>query len=224
MATGIVSIAALFEGWTPVAWLLFGVNLVAYPVLWALTLIRLIRWPRRLLTDLVDHRRGPGFFTLVAGTAVFGNQWILLAHQPTLALALSLLAAVLWMLITYTFFVAVVVRTPKAGVQEALSGGWLLAVVATQSLAVLGTLLAPYLPDPSAILLLATVLWLLGGMQYLLIIGPVFHRLVFLDLTPETWTPLFWINSGALSITTLAGSRLILSALSFAFLTTFCRS
>ena len=88
----------------------------------------------------------------------------------------------------------------------------------TQSLAVLGTLLAPYLPDPSAILLLATVLWLLGGMQYLLIIGPVFHRLVFLDLTPETWTPLFWINSGALSITTLAGSRLILSALSFGFL------
>jgi tellurite resistance protein TehA-like permease len=41
---------------------------------------------------------------------------------------------------------------------------------------------------------------------------------VFLDLTPETWTPLFWINSGALAITTLAGSRLILSASMFGFL------
>ena len=64
MATGIVSIAALFEGWTPVAWALFAINGVAYAVLWVLTLIRLIRWPRRLFGDMVDHRRGPGFFTM----------------------------------------------------------------------------------------------------------------------------------------------------------------
>jgi tellurite resistance protein TehA-like permease len=218
MATGIVSIAALFEGWPPVAWLLFGINAVAYVVLWVLTLIRLLRWPHRLFGDMVDHRRGPGFFTLVAGSAVLGNEFVLLAEQPTVAFGLLLLAAVLWLAITYTFFVAVVVRSPKTGVAEALSGGWLLAAVGTQSLAVLGTLVAPYLPDPATVLLIATVLWLLGGMQYLLIIGPIFHRLVFLDLTPETWTPLFWINSGALAITTLAGSRLVLSASMFAFL------
>jgi tellurite resistance protein TehA-like permease len=218
MATGIVSIAALFQGWPAIAWVLFGINIVAYAILWVLTLIRLLRWPHRLFADMIDHRRGPGFFTLVAGTAVFGNQVVLLADQPTVALGLLVLAALLWIVITYTFFVAVVVRTPKAGVEEALSGGWLLAAVGTQSLAVLGTLVARYLPDPSGILLVATVLWLLGCMQYLLIIGPIFHRLVFLDLTPETWTPLFWINSGALAITTLAGSRLALSASMFAFL------
>ena len=88
MATGIVSIAALFEGLTPVAWLLFSVNAVAYAVLWALTLIRLMHWPRPLFGDMIDHRRGPGFFTLVAGTAVFGNQYPSGA-QPTLALALA---------------------------------------------------------------------------------------------------------------------------------------
>jgi tellurite resistance protein TehA-like permease len=218
MATGIVSIAVLFEGWPPVAWTLFGVNLLAFPVLVVLTLLRLIRWPRRLLADLVNHRRGPGFFTLVAGTAVFGNQWILLAGQPGVALALGALASILWVLVTYTFFVAVVVGTSKAGVEEALSGGWLLAAVATQSLAVLGTLLAPNVPDASDFLLAAAVLWLLGSMQYLLIIGPIFHRLVFLNMAPETWTPLFWINSGALSITALAGSRLVLSAASLSFL------
>ena len=219
MATGIVSIAALFEGWVAIAWVLFGVNVVAYPVLSVLTLLRLIRWPRRLLADLVDHRRGPGFFTLVAGTAVFGNQWVLLAGMPGVALALGALGTVLWVLVTYTFFVAVVVGSSKAGVEEALSGGWLLAAVATQSLAVLATLLAPILPDPSAILVAAVVLWLLGGMQYLLIIGPIFHRLVFLNMAPETWTPLFWVNSGALSITTLAGARLVASAASLPFLT-----
>ncbi len=211
MATGIVSIAALFEGWMTIAWVLFGINLLAYPLLWALTLARLIRWPRRLLADLLDHRRGPGFFTLVAGTAVFGNQWMLLAEKPAVAIALGGLGAALWVAVTYTFFVAVVVGTSKAGVEEALSGGWLLAAVATQSLAVLATLFAPTLADPSAVLIAAVVLWLLGGMQYLLIIGPIFHRLVFLNMAPETWTPLFWVNSGALSITTLAGARLAAS-------------
>jgi tellurite resistance protein TehA-like permease len=212
MATRIVSIAAVLEGWSAVAWVLFGVNLLAYPILWVLTLLRLIRWPRRLLADLVDHRRGPGFFTLVAGTAVFGNPWVLLASQSSVALGLIGLGAVLWVLVTYTFFVAVVVGSSKAGVAEALSVGWLLAAVATQSLAVLATLLAPSLSDASGILLVALVLWLLGSMQYLLIIGPIFHRLVFLNMAPETSTPLFWINSGAFAITTLAGARLVVSS------------
>jgi tellurite resistance protein TehA-like permease len=219
MATGIVSIASLFEGWSAVAWALFAINVVALPVLWALTVWRLAGWPRKLFADMVSHRRGPGFFTLVAGTAVFGNQCVLVANQPAPAIALAALAGVLWVLLTYTFFVAVVVRTPKADVAEALSGGWLLTVVATQSVAVLGTLVAPYLADPSAILLLAVVLWLVGAMQYLLVIAPIFHRLIFLDMSPASWTPLFWINSGALAITTLAGARLVLSAASLPFLT-----
>jgi tellurite resistance protein TehA-like permease len=197
MATGIISIAALLEGWTPGAWLLFGINLVPNAVLWALTLIRLIRWPRRVRADLVDHRRGPGFFTLVAGTAVFGNQVVLLADEPAVAAVLGLLAVGLWVLVTCAIFVAVFVRSSKAGVEESVSGGWLLAAVATQALAVLGTLLAPHLGDPAVVLLPALVLWQLGGMQYLLLIGPNFHRLVFLELAPETWAPLFWINSGA---------------------------
>jgi tellurite resistance protein TehA-like permease len=58
MATGIVSIAALFEGWPAVAWALFAINGIAYVVLWVLTLIRLVRWRRRLFGDMVDHRRG----------------------------------------------------------------------------------------------------------------------------------------------------------------------
>ena len=218
MATvSIVSIAALFEGWPVVAWALFAINGVAYAVLWVLTLIRLFRWPRRLFGDMVDHRRRPRLLHARRRQRVLGNQFVLLADQPTVAMMLLVLAALLWVVITYTFFVAVMVRTPKAGVAEALSGGWLLAAVGTHSLAVLATLVAPYVPDPSIILLIATVLWLLGGMQYLLITAHL-SRLVFLDLTPGTWTPLFWINSGALAITTLAGSRLALSASMFTFL------
>jgi hypothetical protein len=55
---GIVSSAAL-EGWPAIAWVLFGINIVAYAVLWVLTLIRLQLRPRRLFSDMIDHRRGP---------------------------------------------------------------------------------------------------------------------------------------------------------------------
>jgi tellurite resistance protein TehA-like permease len=218
MATGIVSIAALLEDWAPVAWLLFAVNIVAFAVLCFLSLVRLVRWPRRVLADLLDPRRGPGFFTAVAGTAVVASQCIVLAGQVGAATALGLLAAGLWLVITAAFFVALFVRGSKAGVEQAVSGGWLLAAVATQALAELGALLAPHVGNPAVVLLPALLLWQLGSLQYLLIIGPIFHRLVFLTLAPQAWTPLFWINSGALSITTLAGARLILSAPSFGLL------
>src|SRR5215469_14777456 len=91
MATGMVSLATLFEGWPSIAWVLFGINRVAYAMLWVLTLMRLLRWPRRLFGDMIDDPRGPGFFTLVAGTVVFGNQFVLLANQPSIALGLLVL-------------------------------------------------------------------------------------------------------------------------------------
>jgi tellurite resistance protein TehA-like permease len=194
------------------AWAFFALSLVAYAVLWLLTLVRLLGWPRRLLADLVDHKRGPGFFTAVAGTAVLGNEFALVAGLPAAGLGLWVVALLLWGVVTYVFFVAAVVSASKRDVAEALSGGWLLAAVATESLAVLGTLVAPTTGAPSTVLLVALLCYLLGSMQYLLLIGPIFHRLIFLSLTAETWTPLFWINSGALAITTLAGSRLILVA------------
>src|SRR4051794_19162801 len=79
MATGIVSLAAQLEGYPRLAYALFVVNVVGYAVLWALTLARLARYPQRFFEDLTDHRRGPGFFTIVAATSVLASQWITLA-------------------------------------------------------------------------------------------------------------------------------------------------
>ena len=152
MATGIVSIDALFEGWTAIAWVLFGANLVAYPVLWVLTLLRLIRWPSRLLADLVDHRTGrvssPSSLAPLC-SATSGSCWRASLEWRWRS---ALWRLPLWVLVTYTFFVAVVVSSSKAGVEQALSGGWLLTAVATQWLTVFGTLLTPTLPDTSAVL------------------------------------------------------------------------
>ncbi|NUY04612.1 SLAC1 family transporter [Paraburkholderia youngii] len=74
MATGIVSIAAHLLDYDIVGWLLLGINAVTWPVLLAITLCRLLRYPRAVHADIVDHSRRPGFLTLVAATAVLGSQ------------------------------------------------------------------------------------------------------------------------------------------------------
>ena len=55
-------------------------------------------------------------------------------------------------------------------------------------------------------------MFLVGCMLYLLLITLIFYRFTFFDLTTTTLTPPYWINMGAVAITTLAGARLILAA------------
>jgi tellurite resistance protein TehA-like permease len=73
MATGIISTAAFQLGMKWLAWALLAINLIAYAVLWLLLIIRLIRFFPRVRADITDHIRGPGFFTVVAGTCVLGS-------------------------------------------------------------------------------------------------------------------------------------------------------
>ena len=81
MATGIVSIASQLLGFPVPARLLLAANLVFYAILLALTCVRAVRFPRRLLADLADHSRGPGYFTLVAATNVLGSQCLRVAGE-----------------------------------------------------------------------------------------------------------------------------------------------
>ena len=55
-------------------------------------------------------------------------------------------------------------------------------------------------------------MYLLGAMLYLSIITLIFYRFTFFPLTAEQLTPPYWINMGAVAITTLAGSPLLLPA------------
>lgn len=213
MATGIVSIASSLLGFRLIAQALLPVNLVAYVILWTLVLTRIFtHWPR-VWKDLTDHSRGPGFFTLVAGTCVLGNQFILVAGAVQVAKWLWLLALFLWLLIMYTFFTAVTVRAEKPPIEVGLNGAWMLAVVAVQSLSVLGMLVAPQWGSWQDIIVFGTLcFFLLGCMFYLLIITLIFYRFTFVIFAPVNLAPPYWINMGAVAITTLAGSTLILSA------------
>jgi len=219
MATGIVSIAASLFEMTPVAWALVFVNIIAYCVLWLLLLTRIVRFFPRVKADIADHVRGPGFFTVVAGTCVLGSQLVIVAGRFEVAAALWFFGLALWLLIMYAFFTSVTIKENKPPLEKGINGAWLIAAVATQSVSVLGTILANYFAnyrDP--VLFFSLCMFLIGCMLYLLLITLIFYRFTFLDLTTQTLTPPYWINMGAVAITTLAGARLIIAAKDWNFL------
>jgi tellurite resistance protein TehA-like permease len=109
-------------------------------------------------------------------------------------------------------FAAVTITEPKPPIEVASNGSWLLVTVATESLSILGTLVAQALGPVSPILFVALCTYLLGAMFYILFIALIVYRWIFLRMEPAKLTPPYWINMGALAITTLAGTRLILSS------------
>ncbi len=219
MATGIISIAAQLLGLAWLAGLLFVLNRAVYATLWLLTLARVVFYAPRLVADMTGRGRGPGFFTLVAGTCVLGSEYVVLAGDFSTALLLWALGIGLWLGLVYTFFTAVTVQEQKPGLESGLSGGWLIVVVATQSIAVLGALVASHLGAWQAEgFFFALAMFLLGCMLYILIIALIFYRFTFFRLTPDALTPPYWISMGAAAITTLAGATLMLAASQWAFL------
>lgn len=213
MATGIVSIAASQLDMHLVAGVLLWINTAAYAVLCTLLVVRVTRYFPRVSEDLKDHVRGPGFFTIIAATCVLGSQLVVVAGRPDVAVVLWFVGLALWIVIMYAFFTLITVREEKPPLEKGLNGAWLIAAVATQSVSVLGTMLASHLTAYRETLLFFTLcMFLIGCMLYLLLITLIFYRFTFLTLTIETLTPPYWINMGAVAITTLAGARLILAA------------
>ena len=142
---------------------------------------------------------------------MLGSQLLIVGGQVGAARLLWLAGIVLWVVLMYAFFTAVVVRDQKPSLEAGLNGGWLLSIVATQAVSVLGTLLSSGLPGSrDGILFFTLCLYLLGAMLYLMIITLIFYRFTFMPLSMQQLTPPYWINMGAVAITTLAGSSLLL--------------
>lgn len=220
MATGIVSIACWLRGMEWLARALLWINLVAYAILWMATAARLIRFRDRMVADLLDHGRAPGFFTAVAGTCVLGAQLHVVQGATTAPWVLWFAGIALWALVTYGFFAIVTVKQDKPPIETGLNGAWLLAVVAPQSVAVLGALLAGDAPQSArpALLLFCLCMFLVACLLYVVIITLIVYRFTFFRFTSVQLAPPYWINMGAVAITTLAGANLILAAPLWPFL------
>lgn len=208
MATGIVSIAAKLLGVPIVPQVLLAINIAAYAVLWVLTVIRIARYPRDVFADLIDHQRGVGFFTAVAATSVLGSQLVIVAGELQFAFALWIVTLVLWLALIYAVFTAFTVKETKPSLDEGINGGWLVAVVATQSVSTL----ASVLPASETLLFISLAFWLAGGMLYIWLISLIFYRYTFFKFSPGDLMPPYWINMGAMAISTLAGTLLLARA------------
>jgi len=207
MATGIVSIAAQLRGFEFVAQVLLWLNVLFFICLWVLTLRRVISFRRQFLADLWDHNRSVGFFTAVAATCVLGNEFVVVISWPSVAISLWILGIILWALITYSILTILTVKPNKPTLADGIHGGWLVAVVAAQSVAALGGLVSPYLSTTRDVALyFALIVCLGGGMLYIWIIALIFYRYTFFPLDPRQLAPPYWINMGAMAISTLAGT------------------
>jgi tellurite resistance protein TehA-like permease len=212
MATGIVSIAAELLGMAAIAQALLVINIAAFIILWVVTIIRIVRFPREVFADLIDHQRSVGFFTTVAATSVLGSQMVILLHCNRIALALWIATLALWLVLIYAVFTALTVKETKPSLDQGINGGWLVAVVATESVSTLASLLAVSAQRPAVLLFVSLSFWLAGGMLYIWLISLIFYRYTFFRFSPSDLMPPYWTNMGAMAISTLAGTLLIASS------------
>jgi len=222
MATGIVALASYFE--LNAHWLadaLTCLNMALFIVLSAMLVTRFILYRREFARDFRDFDRGPGFFTVVAGAAILGSQMLIIFDLPTVAFVLWLIAVPLWAWFMYAIFTEFTINEHKPRFEEGMNGGWLISVVATQGIANLGARISAQFPAyRSEMLFFALILWLAGGMLYLWLIALIFYRFTFFRFRPRDFIPPFWINMGAMAISTLTGTTLIAQARNDGFLGT----
>ena len=210
MATGIISNALFLEHHRLASDALFVVALAAYPVLWLLTAMRLAWARRQLWADLTSPKLVFAFFTTVAATDVLGVS-INLRGWPEVATAMWLFALALWLTLIYLSFGVLTFLNTAHGA-NVVHGGWLIAIVGTESLVILGAAVAPnFGAQQQLVLVLIHMFWGIGLVLYGIFITLFAYRIFFFDVEPDDITPLLWVVMGAAAISTNAGSVRILT-------------
>ena len=209
MATGIMSIAMNYHEVHVVSVALLWIAGIAYLILVALTIARILNSRRDFMADLTDPRRGFAMFTFVAATCVVGTR---LAADGRYGLAITLLTIgwVAWMVLGYVVpWTAVIGQTARPVLQRA-NGTWFIWVVASQSVAVLSAALQPEISVArSELALLAVFSWSVGIFLYGAAGIFVAIRMLLYKLGPDDLTPPYWVAMGATAITVVAGTRIV---------------
>lgn len=211
MASGIVGIAADQQNLDLVAEILFVVTALAYVVLAVLLVTRMLRFWSNFVADITNHAKGFAFLTTVAATNVLAAASIVIRGWWDLAWALWWISLALWAVFIYTTLIAVVIRRDKPGLQGGINGSWFLLTVSTQSIAVVAGLFLTR-TDNDALAFTAIAAFTLGIVLYLIVMTMVFLRWTFHPLEPAEADPPAWIAAGAVAITVLAGSNMLLAA------------
>jgi tellurite resistance protein TehA-like permease len=211
MATGIISVASEQQGIHWLAAILYGIAATGYVVLWVLLATRIIRYPRLFFSDATDHAKGFAFLTTVAGTNVLGSASGVVLGWWDLAWVLWWASLPMYAILLYITLIAVVIDSDKPGLAGGINGTWFLLIVSTQSVAVLGALLLVRHPN-DLLAFVVVAMFTLGLAVYLIVMTMVFLRWTFDPLDPTEASPPAWIAAGAVAISVLAGSNILLAA------------
>jgi voltage-gated anion channel len=191
MATGIVALALREEGLVAVSWVLAAVAAAVYVFF---VVLHLVVRPGR------PGSRGQAIelFAFVAATEVLAA----LSRWHSVSLVLWAVGVAAWLPM-----VTLALATPAAE-GDAIRGSWLLAAVATDSLAEAGAPIARRLQS-DALLTACLAWWLLAlviycGLTWLILRRAWRRELGFGDFQGDQW-----VLMGALAISTLAGCRVL---------------
>lgn len=209
MSTGIITIASYSLGYEQIAQALLVLNTVELVIFSLLFLARIVFFFPGFLERLSSLDKGGSFLAIVAAFSVVGTANMMTKEHSLLASVNWYVALFSWFFILYTFIFAITIRKAKPPFTTSINGSWLLIIVASQSVSILGNTIIEHLGIPVRIgLLITTLMYLLGLMFYLIIIGIIFYRMVFFPFKPIDFQPSYWINMGAAAISTLAGAVL----------------
>jgi len=207
MATGIISTGTFLLG---PSWLSLGLLAAASAgllVLAAALAARLAFFRSNVAADIQAPERVFGFFTITAGLDVLGVRLALAGH-PLATAILAALAAAVWLVLTYGVPASLMIARASGSVLDGVNGSWLLWIVATQSLSIAAAILVPAWPSQSQLLApVATGLWCVGLLLYLMVVALILLRWLTVPMTPATLGPPYWILMGATAISVLAGAR-----------------
>jgi tellurite resistance protein TehA-like permease len=194
MATAIVSIASRVAGLDRLSVVFLWLSVAAFAPL-ALVDVGRARHPLALLHLAGDPRYGIAAFGFVADACVLGARVVAPGGvRRVLAVGLLVCGAAVWVAI-----VLAVGQSRGAGSAGRPRGEWLLAVVATEGLAILGGELART-GAGQPLHALAVTAWAVGGVVYLVLLGAIAGRLRAAPLRPGELTPDWWIVPGAAAI------------------------
>lgn len=207
MATGIISIGAGHLGYATLAILFALIAGLAWGVLLILSILRVIKFSRAVLIDLTSPRMVFSYFTLVAATDIVGMLLFEYGYEWS-ALVCWFIAFVSWAILLYLAFSVLTFLSHEHNV-NIMHGGWLITIVGTQSLVLLGVKIAPLFGQYAHYMMMELhMLWGLGLALYGIFVTLFCYRIFFLNLKPEHLSPLLWVVMGAAAISANAGTSL----------------
>lgn len=210
MATGIISVALRLQDYILLSDVFFVFTLITWVIMTFLYTWRLVKFPKAVFENLLNPRTTFIFFTFVAATDIAGV--LLFQHGFTiLALASWVIAFIYWSALMYFGFASLCFAHKDREV-NVVHGGWLILIVGTQSLVLLGTKIAGELGEYAAYMMVEIhMLWALGMIFYAIFVTLFCYRIFFMNMEASDYSPLMWVVMGAAAISANAGSNLLLT-------------